>query len=25
MAFVMIALLVYARAAKGQGLPAGGH
>ncbi|WP_373506037.1 ABC transporter permease [Aestuariivirga sp.] len=25
MAFVMIALLVYARASKGQGLPAGGH
>jgi spermidine/putrescine transport system permease protein len=25
MAFVMIALLVYARAAKGQGLPAGSH
>ena len=25
MALVMIALLVYARAAKGQGLPAGGH
>jgi spermidine/putrescine transport system permease protein len=25
MAFVMIALLLYSRAAKGQGLPAGGH